>query len=246
MTPASIRNNNPGAMYPGPSARKFGSTSFEVLHSKDGEHKIATFPDGVSGAAAMFDLLASPAYTGRTLEAAIRKWCGGFRPESYLHVLQSRAGVTGDTPLTAELVRDPAFAIPLCKAMAVQEAGREFPMSDADWGAAHARAFGEVSQVSEKGTNFDKVAITAPPPLTRSGTIWGSVGAGLAGVSAYLEEAWGTATQTIAAMTEIQPLRESLATVGGNAKALAFSLTLGCLALVICRRVKAAKEGKPG
>ena len=36
MIPASIRNNNPGAMYPGKSAKKFGSSTFETLKSKDG------------------------------------------------------------------------------------------------------------------------------------------------------------------------------------------------------------------
>lgn len=86
----------------------------------------------------------------------------------------------------------------------------------------------------------------AQKPLTQSGTVWGSVGAGAAGALAYLEEGWHTATQTMAALTELQPLRDSIATAGGNAKAIAFSATLGCLALVICRRIKAASEGKPG
>ncbi len=57
MIPATIRNNNPGGMYPGKSSKKFGSTSYETLRSKDGVHKIATFPTKLHGAAAMFDLL---------------------------------------------------------------------------------------------------------------------------------------------------------------------------------------------
>lgn len=83
-------------------------------------------------------------------------------------------------------------------------------------------------------------------PLAKSGTIWGSLGAGVAGVGAYLEEGWQTVTQTIAAMTEIQPLRDGLASVAGNSRGLAFSVTIGCLALVVCRRVKARAEGKTG
>ncbi len=70
MIPASIRNRNAGAQYPGPSARKFGSTGFETLRSKDGVHKIATFPTHLHGAAALFDLL-DRRYTGLTVEKAI-------------------------------------------------------------------------------------------------------------------------------------------------------------------------------
>lgn len=243
MTPASIRNNNPGAMYPGPSARKFGSRSHEVLHSKDGEHKIATFPDGVSGAAAMFDLLASPSYTGRTIEAAIRKWCGGFRPASYLHVLQTRAGVTGDTPLTAELVRDPAFAIPLCKAMAVQEAGREFPLSDADWSAAHALAF-----ATEHGTKIE-TSISVPPapnPLPKSGTMWGSAGAAIAGVGVYVEQSLQAVLDTASKWAEFSPIRAMLGDIRLDGKAMTLGLLAGCVVLIVSRRVKAGQEGKAG
>lgn len=243
MTPASIRNNNPGGMYPGPSARKFGSRSHEVLHSKDGEHKIATFPDGVSGAAAMFDLLASPAYTGRTLAAAIRKWCGGFRPETYLHVLQSRAGVTGDTPLTAELVRDPVFAIPLCKAMAVQEAGREFPLSDADWGAAHSRAFGAPADTKIE------TAVSVPPapkPLPKSGTIWGSAGAAVAGVGVYVEQSLQAVLDTASKWAELTPIRAMFGDIRLDGKAVTLGLLAGCVVLIVSRRVKAGQEGKAG
>lgn len=246
MIPASIRNLNPGAMYPGPVATRFGSTTCEVLHSKDGEHKIATFPDGVSGAAAMMALLASPAYTGHTLEAAIRKWCGGYRPESYLGVLKAKAGVARDTVLTVDLLQDAAFAVPLCKAMAVQEAGQAFPLSDAEWGAAHALAFPNSGTEQANLFTVKPNSVSPAGPLRRSGTLWGALGAGASGVLAYLEEGWQVMLGTIAAMTEIQPLRDSLASVAGNSKSIAFSLTLGCLALVICRRIKAAGEGKAG
>lgn len=144
ITPASIRNNNPGAMYPGPSAKKFGSTGREVLHSRDGEHLIATFASPVHGAAAQFDLLAR-SYTGLTLRAAIRKWCGDFYLSSYLKVLEQQCGVTPDDILSPSFLRDPDKAIALAKAMALQEAGREFPMADEQWREAHALAFpGEV------------------------------------------------------------------------------------------------------
>lgn len=144
MIPASIRTNNPGAMYPGPSAKKFGSRRYESLHSHDGEHKIACFDSPIDGAAAQFHLLSSPQYTGRTIKEAITKWCGGFYASTYISVLEQNSGVTRNTRLTADLVKNPAVAIPLAKAMALQEAGKPYPMSDEDWQKAHEKVFGVV------------------------------------------------------------------------------------------------------
>lgn len=142
MTPASIRNNNPGAMYPGKSAKKFGSSSFETLVSKDGKHKIATFPTSIHGAAAQFDLLHRD-YCGKTIEKAITTWCGGYYAGTYLKVLEDRAGIKKTDVLTQEMVRDHAVAIPIAKAMAWQEAGQDYPMSEMEWLEGHAMAFGE-------------------------------------------------------------------------------------------------------
>ena len=136
--PASIRYNNPGAQYPGPSARRFGSIGTETI---GGGHKIAVFPDAVSGAAAQFDLFANR-YTGETLQSAIRRWSGGNSPGTYLKVIERETGLKPNTVLTREHLEDPAIAIPLAKAMSVQEAGRPYPMSDAAWQAAHSKAFG--------------------------------------------------------------------------------------------------------
>lgn len=242
MTPASIRNRNPGAQYPGPSSRRFGSTSFEVLHSKDGEHKIATFPDNVSGAAALFDLLSSPAYTGRPICKAIEKWCGGFYVSTYIHVLEQNSGITRDTILTRELLSDPAVAVPIGKAMALQEAGRDFPMSDAEWAEAHARAF----EVAAPSVETVASSTPAPNPLHKSGTIWGSIGTALAGVGVYLEQSFSALVDAAAKWSEIGPARDMLANVAGNGKALSLGLLAGCVALIVSRRVKAAQEGKAG
>lgn len=144
MIPASIRNNNPGAMYPGKVATQFGSTHYNVLNSHDGTHKIACFDDPVDGAAAQFSLLSSPSYTGRTIREAITKWCGGYYASTYLKVLSEKGGVTADTLLTKEMLSNPQIAIPLAKAMAWQEAGCDFPMSDEQWASAHAKVFGNV------------------------------------------------------------------------------------------------------
>lgn len=139
IIPASIRNKNPGAQYPGISSRRFGSTSFETLRSKDGTHKIATFPTTVHGGAALFNLL-HRVYRNMTLEKAILKWCGGYYANTYLKVLEDRAGVKRDVVLTDAFLRSEA-AIGLAKAMAWQEAGREYPMIDDEWKQAHAMAF---------------------------------------------------------------------------------------------------------
>lgn len=140
MIPASIRNNNPGAMYPGKSAKKFGSRTHEILRSKDGVHKIATFPTSIHGGAAQFDLLHA-SYRNMTIEKAISKWCGGFYVSTYIKVLESQGGVKRSDVLTSEILKKPECAIPLAKAMAQQEAGREYPMSDDEWAAAHQMAF---------------------------------------------------------------------------------------------------------
>lgn len=144
LVPASIRNRNPGAMEPGPSSKKFGSTSYETLRwtykGKPATNRIATFATSQHGAAAMFDLL-ERRYTGLTIEKAISKWCGGYYASAYASALQAR-GVNKTTVLTAELVKDHAFAIPLCKGMAKIEAGQEYPLTDEHWAEAHSMAFG--------------------------------------------------------------------------------------------------------
>jgi hypothetical protein len=176
MTPASIRNNNPGAQYPGKSAKKFGSTSYETLRSKDGVHKIATFPTSTHGAAAQFDLLAR-VYTGMTLEKAVTKWCGNFYAPTYLKVLKDRADVTPETVLTKAMLADYEFAIPFAKAMAWQEAGCDFPMKDEDWLEAHQMAMGKESAAPGWNPRND---VPTPKLETRRAPLWARIKAAFA------------------------------------------------------------------
>jgi hypothetical protein len=145
LVPASIRNRNPGAQEPGPSSRKFGSASHEVLRwtykGKPAINKIATFPTNQHGAAAMLDLL-NRKYTGRTIQKAVSTWCGDYYAAAYAKALEGSGGVKASDTLTSDMLRKPEFAIALCKAMARVEAGRDFPMSDDEWAEAHAMAFG--------------------------------------------------------------------------------------------------------
>jgi hypothetical protein len=139
--PASIRNKNPGAMYPGPSADKFGSTGHEVLRSADGEHLCATFPTFEQGGAAMLDLL-SRKYVGMTLRAAITKWSGGIRSNAYIDAIEEATELTAGTPLSRATLEEHGVA--LCQAMASWEAGRQYPMTDAQWAKARDMAFDDV------------------------------------------------------------------------------------------------------
>lgn len=148
MTPASIRNRNPGAMEPGPSSRRFGSSSFETLkwRGPDGTPKtnrIATFSTSEHGAAAMFDLL-DRKYTGLPLKDAVARWCGGYWASEYAARVEEASGLKATDILTKNFIRDPAHAIPIAKAMARMEAGCDYPMDDAGWQSGHRMAFREV------------------------------------------------------------------------------------------------------
>ncbi len=135
--PASVRSNNPGAMWPGPSASKFGSTRHEVLNDGLGQgNKIAIFDTKEQGGAALFDLF-KDRYAGKTLAAAIYRWSGGNASGEYVRSVAKALGVNPNDVITKEMLDDPEFAIPLAKAMSKFEAGREYPMSDAEWRRAH-------------------------------------------------------------------------------------------------------------
>lgn len=157
MIPASIRNNNPGAMEPGFASRRFGSTSHETLKwifedPKTGKRTpktnlCATFPTHHHGAAAMFVLLSEGKYyRNKTIEEAIRKWCGGYWAIEYLEHMYESTGLKPTSVLTAERIRDPDIAIPIGQAIAKWERGPLWPMDQLDWKGwkeAHDMAFGD-------------------------------------------------------------------------------------------------------
>lgn len=149
MIPASIRNNNPGAIYPGPSSRRFGGQSVEKLTSKDGKHLIATFPTAIHGAAALFHNLMNAKgatgyyYRNRPLSKAIETWCGAIRAQSYLRLIEQQAGFKPTEVLSEDFLRDPEKAVALAKAMARHEAGKDYPLEPNEWLEAHAMSFGD-------------------------------------------------------------------------------------------------------
>ncbi len=159
MTAASIRHANPGAMYPGPSARRYGSTATGLL--ENGKHQIATFPTPMAGAAALFDLLAR-GYMDRTLEAAITRWCGSNFATEYLRGIEERTGLWKGTWLDLAWLSDPSNAVPLAIAMARHEAGQDYPLTETQWREAHATAF--------KG--FPKPRPAPPRPVAAADPAW--------------------------------------------------------------------------
>jgi hypothetical protein len=204
MIPATIRNNNPGGMYPGKSSKKFGSTTYETLRSRDGTHKIATFPTKLHGAAAMFDLL-DRAYAGMTVEAAVKKWCGDFYLATYLKVLDKRGSIPPSLELSKAFLRDHSRSIPLARAMAWQEAGQEYPLTEQEWLEAHTMAFAGGKVAPEFSPMND---VPSPKPETRTmevaktaGKVVGAVATGGGGAVAVTAQS----TQTVAPTIPVPP-----------------------------------------
>jgi hypothetical protein len=172
--PASIRSNNPGAMWPSGSSARFGSNQHWEL--PDG-NKIAVFDDPVNGAAAHFDLLAKN-YTGMPLRDAITKWSGGNSSPAYTNFVAQNSGITPDTTITKDLLASPQGAA-LAKSMSRWEAGRDFPLSDEGWQKAQGLAFPTAAStpnlpdkatVVKAETYAPDGTLTSPPSFIQSVT----------------------------------------------------------------------------
>lgn len=153
--PASIRSNNPGAMWGkgNPIASKWGSTKTESLADGLGQgNNIAHFPTMVQGAAAQFDLW-NQHYTKMTLKAAITKWSGGNWSQPYADFLTKNTGLTMDTVINSTILASTS-GLKLMEYQARWEAGQPYPMTEAEWQSAQALVFGKSSptqpQVSPK------------------------------------------------------------------------------------------------
>jgi hypothetical protein len=135
--PASIRNNNAGAMwYVGGWQKKFGAEYGQKLNDGLGQgNQIAKFPTPVHGAAALLYQLDRPSYRNSSVRQAIAKWSGGNNVSSYLSILQS-AGFTADQSV-AEIMASPEDAIAFAQAMARHEAGQDFPLDNSGWQQAY-------------------------------------------------------------------------------------------------------------
>ena len=125
---ATLTYNNPGAIYPGASATLFGSTGFGII---GGGNQIAQFPDPVSGASAMFNLLGTN-YQGMTLQDAITKWSGGNSSPAYAQTVSQQTGIALNQPLTSDLLSGPQ-GVSLAQSMSKWETGSAFPLTSSQW-----------------------------------------------------------------------------------------------------------------
>lgn len=149
--PASIRYNNPGAMWGGNAiSRKWGETGNVTLNDglNQGNH-IAVFPTKVAGACAQFDLWrTSKNYRNRRLEDAIHTWSGGNWTADYIAFLTKRTpGLTPDTVIDEPFLRSTA-GLAMMKAQAWHEAGKPYPMTDAEWQQAQDIVFKGAAPIS--------------------------------------------------------------------------------------------------
>lgn len=154
--PASIRNKNPGAQWPGKSSRAFGSRAFERL----GKDKIATFETYEQGAAALFHLL-DRVYKGMMIADAIKKWSGNNHVNAYLKTIETRSTFKRSDYVDGDLIETPAYAIEFARAMAHHEAGRPYPMNEAQWKQAH-----ELFMSVKNGRPLRDIEKATTPPAT--------------------------------------------------------------------------------
>lgn len=186
--PASIRYNNPGAMWGGNAiSKRWGATANIALADGLGQgNTIADFPDVVSGAAAQFDLWRT-GYTNRTLDAAITKWSGGNSSPAYMNFLVGKTGLTTSSMITLALLESPT-GIALLKAQAQWEAGKPYPMSDAQWSEAQAKVFPSMKPVPPLVQPKETPVTTTTTPATPATTSVLTTISGVAGKAEAIME----------------------------------------------------------
>lgn len=169
--PASIRYNNPGAMWGGSAlAKKWGAVQTVGLNDGLGQgNNIAVFPSMVKGAAAQIDLWhTSKNYHNKRLQDAIHTWSGGNYVSSYIAFLIKRVhGLTPDTIIDDDFLRS-GTGLAMMKAQAWHEAGKPYPMTDAEWREAQALVFNPKSSAAKAA------AKKTLPPVAAGGAAAGA------------------------------------------------------------------------
>lgn len=194
MEPAAIRYMNPGAMWPGAIATKWGSKKWIYLNDGTGQggaghgNKIAIFDNWQDGICAQLDLWrTSPNYKNKRFADAIRIWSGGNHVESYIAYVKARVpGMNENTIMNDAFWRGP-MAIPFLQAQSGHEAGKRIPADDMDWINAQKRVFSNVPTVA----TVKKAATTsAAVVVATGGTVAATVSAGWSyaeiGLSAFI------------------------------------------------------------
>lgn len=194
MEPAAIRYKNPGAMWPGAVATKWGSKKWIYLNDGTGQgggghgNKIAIFDNWQDGICAQMDLWrTSPKYKNKRFADAIATWSGGNHVASYIAYVKARVpGMNENTIMDDKFWRGP-MAIPFLQAQSGHEAGKRIPASDMDWINAQKRVFSNVPTVA----TVKKAATTsAAVVVATGGTVAATVSAGWSyaeiGLSAFI------------------------------------------------------------
>lgn len=133
---ATIRFNNPGGMYPARWQSRFGGTDTGARIG--GGHRIAMFPDRISGAAALFALLDGGLYRDKSVAEALRTWTGGNSAAAYVDWMQSNGIDTEETVRNYLANKDAAVGLGVL--MARWETGHAYPLSREEWQQAYDRA----------------------------------------------------------------------------------------------------------
>lgn len=150
--PASIRTKNPGAMWPGPVATKWGSRDFERLNDGTGQgNKIAIFATYVQGICAQLDLWRTrESYRNKPFDAAIAVWSGGNHVEEYIqHVLRRVSGMTRKTIMNDAFWRS-TQGREFLEVQASHEAGIKYPAPAVDWAEAQRIYFSGMVPLQEE------------------------------------------------------------------------------------------------
>lgn len=189
--PVSIRAKNPGAQWPGPVSKKFGSTEWWPC---GGNNKIAVFDTFEQGGAATLYLWATK-YSDMPLSAAIYKWSGHNSSKEYANFLKKRVPeITLDTQMTKTLLAS-ELGVKFMIAQAHWEAGKPYPMTAAQWRKSQEIAFGKSSPKPIKIVDVE----VEPKPVAKSKTVWATILGVLTSLGAALTD-WKVAAVLVGAL----------------------------------------------
>lgn len=157
MEPAAIRHKNPGAMWPGAIATKWGSKKWVYLNDGTGQggngkgNKIATFDNWVDGICAQLDLWrTSKNYKNKRFADAIRIWSGGNNVLAYLRYVKARIpGMDENTIMDDAFWKGP-LGLKFLQVQAGHEAGKPIPAPAGDWAEAQRRVFARAKATTIK------------------------------------------------------------------------------------------------
>lgn len=197
--PAAIRAKNPGAMWPGPISKKWGSTKFEKLNDGTGQgNKIAYFDTWHQGICAQLDLWRSSSkYKNKRFKDAIHTWSGGNHVPEYIAYVKARIPrLTENTIMNDEFwaSSDGAWFL---KVQAMHEAGQRMPVDDQAWFDAQKTVMsGKVPvpksvKAAAAGSASNTVTLPVAVEAANSGMPWYAVvGILLVGVAIPVFAAW--------------------------------------------------------